>query len=123
MDQLKPEHVAELLRRHGPALVLYARMWCDTPDDVVQETLLSLVAQRSPPRNIAAWLFRSVRNAAVSASRASTRRRRHESQARHDQANLLPCIAGRFARRPRRGRNVEDGLRHVAARRRGWRAH
>ena len=54
MSQLGPEHLAELLRRHAPALVLYARTWCDSPDDVVQEALLSLVAQRQPPRDTAA---------------------------------------------------------------------
>ncbi len=86
MEPLGPEHLAELLRRHAPALVLYARTWCDSPDDVVQEALLSLVAQRQPPRDTAAWLFRTVRNAAISASRASRRRRRHESRAARNHA-------------------------------------
>ncbi len=94
MEQLGPEHLAELLRRHGPALVLYARTWCETPDDVVQEALLSLIAQRHLPHNVAAWLFRTVRNAAISASRASTRRRRYESRAARDQATWFDVSPG-----------------------------
>jgi RNA polymerase sigma-70 factor (ECF subfamily) len=58
---------------------LYARQWCATPEDVVQEAFLKLMAQTTPPEQLLPWLYRVVRNAAISASRASLRRRRHEA--------------------------------------------
>jgi RNA polymerase sigma factor (sigma-70 family) len=78
------DRAAELRRaldRHGPALVLYARQWCRDPEDIVQEALLKLAAQRTWPDNVAGWLFRVVRNAAVSSARSAARRSRHESAA------------------------------------------
>lgn len=74
-----PEVLARLIDRHAPALVLYARQWCDAPEDIVQEAFLQLVRQKVPPRNVLPWLYRVVRNAALSAARASRRRQRHEA--------------------------------------------
>jgi RNA polymerase sigma factor (sigma-70 family) len=73
-----PELLGRLVDHHAAALVLYARQWCVTPEDVVQEAFLKLVTQRPPPDNPAAWLYRVVRNAAVSAGRTERRRQRHE---------------------------------------------
>lgn len=42
---------------------------------------MKLVVQRQQPRNVVAWLYRVVRNAAVSASRSLQSRRRHEGLA------------------------------------------
>ncbi len=74
-----PEILGQLLDEHGPALVLYARQWCSAPEDVVQEAFLKLVAQKTPPVNPVSWLYRVVRNAALSAARAAKRRQRHEA--------------------------------------------
>jgi RNA polymerase sigma-70 factor (ECF subfamily) len=63
--------------RLGAALVLYARQWCDCPEDVVQEAFVRLVA--ADPDNVPAWLHRVVRHAALDAARAARRRRAHES--------------------------------------------
>ena len=76
-----PEFLARLIDEHGAALVLYARQWCAAPEDVVQEAFLKLVALPRPPANPLPWLYRVVRNAAVSAGRAERRRRRHEEAA------------------------------------------
>jgi len=73
--------LTRLLDRHGAAMVLYARQWCDTPEDVVQEALLSLVRQTKVPENVVGWLYRVVRNGALSASRGARRRKRHETAA------------------------------------------
>ena len=51
------------------------------PADVVQEAFLRLVRQKQQPDRPAAWLYRVVRNAAVSASRSEQRRVRHEQAA------------------------------------------
>jgi RNA polymerase sigma-70 factor (ECF subfamily) len=76
-----PELLGRLVDEHAAALVLYARQWCATAEDVVQDAFLKLIAQKPPPTNVVPWLYRVVRNAAVSASRAERRRRRHEAAA------------------------------------------
>ena len=45
----------------------------------MQEAFVKLAAQRRPPDRPAAWLYRVVRNAAVSAGRSERRRRRREA--------------------------------------------
>ena len=81
-----PEHLGRLVDEHAAALVLYARQWCATAEDVVQDAFLKLVGQRPEPEHVVPWLYRVVRNAAVSAARAERRRRRHETAA----ADLAP---------------------------------
>src|SRR5271167_4632437 len=73
--------LARLVDRHAAALELFARQWCDTPEDVVQEAFVKLAAQHTPPENSAAWLFRVVRNGALNAAQAARRRRRYETAA------------------------------------------
>jgi RNA polymerase sigma factor (sigma-70 family) len=75
-----PERLGRLVDAHAAALVLYARQWCAAPEDVVQEAFLKLV-QKAPPGDPVPWLYRVVRNAAVSAGRADRRRRHHEAAA------------------------------------------
>jgi RNA polymerase sigma-70 factor (ECF subfamily) len=79
MTGVEPELLERLAREHAAALVLYARQWCGTPEDVVQEAFLKLVVQKVPPDNPVPWLYRVVRNAALAVSRAERRRRRHET--------------------------------------------
>jgi RNA polymerase sigma factor (sigma-70 family) len=81
MDQVGPERLGRLLDEHGAALVLYARQWCSAPEDVVQEALIQLVRQPQPPDKLLPWLYRVVRNGAISASRRKRRRRNHETMA------------------------------------------
>jgi RNA polymerase sigma-70 factor (ECF subfamily) len=76
-----PDVLGKLVDTHAAALVLYARQWCAAPEDVVQEAFVKLSQQRPPPDNPPAWLYRVVRNAAVSAARSERRRRRHEARA------------------------------------------
>ena len=79
MSILGPKAVTRLWDEHGPALVLYARQWCDTPEDVVQEAFLLLVRQVAAPGNPVGWIYRVVRNRAINAARAGGRRRRREA--------------------------------------------
>jgi RNA polymerase sigma factor (sigma-70 family) len=79
MDHVGPELLTRLLDEHGAPLVLYAQQWCTAPEDVVQDAMLQLVRQRPAPSDAAAWLYRAVRNGAISASRSSSRRSRHEA--------------------------------------------
>lgn len=76
-----PEQLSRLVDDYAAALVLYTRQWCASAEDVVQEAFVKLAAQRPAPDNVAGWLYRVVRNAALAERRAERRRRRHESDA------------------------------------------
>lgn len=78
---MEPELLGRLLDRHAPALELYARQWCDSAEDVVQEAFVKLSAQGRAPDNPAAWLFRVVRHGALNAALAARRRKQHETAA------------------------------------------
>lgn len=81
MPGVSPAMLGELVDRHAAALVLYARQFCQSPEDVVQEAFVQLARQAAPPDKPAAWLFRVVRNGALSAARTERRRRDHETAA------------------------------------------
>jgi len=67
---------------YGSRLALYARQWlpAGAAEDTVQEVFIRLLRQGGPPQSVSGWLFRSVRNAAMSELRSSRRRRRHEQR-------------------------------------------
>jgi RNA polymerase sigma-70 factor (ECF subfamily) len=75
---LSPETVTRLWDEHSAALVLYARQWCDTPEDVVQEAFLMLVRQAAAPENLVGWMYRVVRNRAINVARSCRRLSRRE---------------------------------------------
>jgi RNA polymerase sigma-70 factor (ECF subfamily) len=77
---MSPQELARLIDAQAPALILYARQWCEVPEDVVQQALLDLVSQRPPPRDAVGWLYRVVRNGAIDAGRAHRRRLRREAE-------------------------------------------
>jgi len=81
MDRISPEQLSLLIDEHGASLVLYAQQWCDGPEDVVQEGFIKLMRQQPVPTNLVGWLYRVVRNGAISESRATARRVRHEKNA------------------------------------------
>ena len=70
----------------GSRRFLYARQWCSAPEDVVQEAFVKIAALTAPPDQPTAWLYRVVRNAALTAARAEARRRKHETAASHPEA-------------------------------------
>lgn len=75
---MEADAFARLVDEYAAGLLLYARQLCAAPDDIVQEAFIKLLAQRRTPENAAAWLYRVVRNAAISAQRAALRRQQHE---------------------------------------------
>ncbi len=83
---MSPELLERLLTEHGAALELFAMQWTHAPDDCVQDAFLQLVRQPKLPRSIVSWLYRVVRNRAISMRRMTERRRRHESLAATDDA-------------------------------------
>ena len=77
-----PELLGRLLDRHAAPLELYARQICNCPEDAVQEAFVELARQPAlPEEQILPWLYRVVRNKAISAARADTKAKSHESQA------------------------------------------
>src|SRR5215470_3357986 len=78
---MSPSDVARLIDAQAAPLVLYARQWCDAPEDVVQEAFLKLVRQSRPPQDAVAWLYCVVRHGALDAARRARRRQRRESAA------------------------------------------
>jgi RNA polymerase sigma-70 factor (ECF subfamily) len=81
MNEAALQLVRDLLATQGAALELFARGWCDTPEDVVQEALLRLMHERTLPERPIAWMYQAVRRRAITAARASARRRRYEAAA------------------------------------------
>ena len=49
MRVMDAQRLIQLIDTHAAALVLYARQWCDAPDDVVQEAYIKLAGQRVEP--------------------------------------------------------------------------
>jgi RNA polymerase sigma-70 factor (ECF subfamily) len=81
MERIGPDILGGLFDEHASSLVLFARQWCDGPEDVVQDAFASLAGQKTMPDRVVPWLYRVVRNGAISASRQSRRRRRREERA------------------------------------------
>jgi RNA polymerase sigma-70 factor (ECF subfamily) len=81
MGLIGSDVLGRLFDTHAGALRLYACQWCDgsVAEDVVQEAFVSLARQGSLPDQVAAWLHRVVRNAAISAGRSQRRRNKRES--------------------------------------------
>ncbi len=78
MPPLDPGTLAGLYRQHAAALRLYARQWGEHAEDIVQDAFVRLAQQGPPPESAVPWLYRVVRNEAVSAGRRAWRRRRRE---------------------------------------------
>ena len=78
---MTPHDLAQLVDTYGPPMVLYARQWCGTPEDVVQDAFLKLVALAQPPLETVPWLYRVVRNGAIDAGRTARRRKERETAA------------------------------------------
>jgi RNA polymerase sigma factor (sigma-70 family) len=81
MSRISPELVALLFDQHAAALELFASRWFTAPTDVVQEAYLQLVRQERVPDRPVAWLYRVVRNRAISSARRDNRRQRTEKTA------------------------------------------
>jgi RNA polymerase sigma factor (sigma-70 family) len=72
------QQIEVLLEKHGPALWLFARQWCNAADDAVQEAMIELAKLCDFPVNPRAWLFTAVRRRAINIRRTEARRGKHE---------------------------------------------
>ena len=81
-DGTRTASVNETLRRlyekHASALLLYARIWCRSPEDALQEALIDLASRSELPPDPVAWLYQAVRFKAINVNRGEQRRTRRE---------------------------------------------
>ena len=70
---MKLEELERFLVQHEKNLILYARQWCNAPEDVVQEALMELIRKQLSPLQNTAWVYTVVRNKAVSVTRHSSK--------------------------------------------------
>ncbi|HBO42497.1 MAG TPA: sigma-70 family RNA polymerase sigma factor [Planctomycetaceae bacterium] len=81
VERIDAEQLQALIDAHGAALVLYARQWCNAPEDALQESLVELLRQNPAPHHPAAWLFKTIRRRAMNLSRGERRRSEHHRRA------------------------------------------
>jgi len=80
MGSMEPTKLSFWYDKCNAELLLYGRslLGVHGAEDVVQEAFLSLMRQHKEPENIRAWLFRTVRNAAISQMRRRHCRQKHQ---------------------------------------------
>ena len=104
------------MENHSAALQLYARQWCENPDDCIQEVLIRIAQRTEVPENWLPWLYRVVKNQAISFRRKSNRRVKHEQgagQQRESWFSDLKCgefdaadVSGALQQLPDKNREV-----------------
>jgi len=96
MGKIDPANLGKWFEAYAPTLVLYVRQWLAPPlaEDAVQDVFARLSSQATEPPNVKAWLFRSVRNAALSRLRSDRRRRRRERRAAGDRREWFDSRTG-----------------------------
>ena len=79
---MNSEHLSMWYDAYNAPLRLYARHWLGDEDsrDAVQTAFVRLMGQALAPRDVQAWLFRTVRNDAITRLRRRARRRNHYQQ-------------------------------------------
>lgn len=84
---MDPKRLAGYFDMYSDRLMLYARHWLpgDLAQDAVQSAFVRLMGQVREPRDVPAWLFRTVRNAAITTLRQHKRRSRHQRLIRLEQ--------------------------------------
>lgn len=73
--------IQEILEIHAPALQLFARQWCESPEDCLQDVVIKISRMDTVPERWLPWLYRVVKNEAISQRRKSNRRQKHEKTA------------------------------------------
>jgi RNA polymerase sigma-70 factor (ECF subfamily) len=87
---ISQSRLREIMAQHAGPLTLYARQFLDghTAEDVVQEAFFRLSCEQTdsenPIENPVAWLYRAVRNGAISQKRSDMRRAKRENAKRHE---------------------------------------
>ncbi len=94
---LSSQQLAELWEKHAGALLLLARTYGEPAEDCVQEAFIRLATQDPVPDSPVAWLFRVVRNEAVSQLRSQRRRSDRESLVAREQPRWFEADANGYS--------------------------
>ena len=81
---MQSQQLQQLFDDLSAALVLYARQWCQSPDDAVQEAFVDLFKTKESPDCPKSWLYTTTRRKAQNIARSEQRRRKHHEYASHD---------------------------------------
>lgn len=77
---ISPQELSEIWRDKSASLALLARSIGDRQEDSVQDAFLKLAIENPRPNDPVAWLFRVVRNQAISYRRSQKRRDAREAR-------------------------------------------
>jgi RNA polymerase sigma factor (sigma-70 family) len=91
MPWISPDELGRLYREHAAALRLFARQWPAGDEDLVQDAFVKLSQQSPAPDHVLAWLYRVVRNGALSAGRGEARRRERDRRVSESEAWFEPA--------------------------------
>lgn len=104
----------ELLRRHGAALLLFARQWSTSradAEDAVQGGFVRFWETRGRARDEVAYLYACVRSAAMDIGRGQRRRERRQQAVARDEESAFTIVAERVERQAR----IESALSQLPA--------
>jgi RNA polymerase sigma-70 factor, ECF subfamily len=104
----------ELLHRHGPALLLFARQWSTTQadaEDAVQNGFVRFWKTSRQARDEVAYLYACVRTAAMDIGRGERRRNRRQRAAARPEVSAFELSAQRAERQAR----IESALNQLPA--------
>ena len=98
MPAIEPSEVGRWFEDEAAALVLYARRWFGQAEaeEVVQEAFMKLAQQRTRPGHVRGWLYTTVRHAAISRIRSSSRRRAREEKVSEDEPGCFERHPGDY---------------------------
>lgn len=100
MAKVDPDKLIEWYEQCGPELHLYALQWhgVQVAEDLVQDAFFKLLSLRQCPERVKPWLFRVVRNSAISRLRQIRRRNEIDEQFPRVQGGLAGVDHGRATR-------------------------
>ncbi len=81
MKTTKSEQLSQWYEAFGSELVLYARQLIQAgAEDIVHDAFIKLMNQIRTPSNVRAWLYTTVRNAAITVIRTRKRHKKHDER-------------------------------------------
>ncbi len=83
MNLITHQQLTALVDQHSASLVLFARQWCNDPDDAVQQAFIELVQLEALPRDQVAWLYTTTKRRAINQTRG---------ESRHRKRNQVACV-------------------------------
>ena len=90
---ISPQELSQIWREKSASLALLARSMGDSDEDSVQEAFLRLAVEDPKPDDPVAWLFRVVRNRAISNHRSKRRRIDRETKVAFERETWLVAAA------------------------------